>query len=524
MTGPEPSPPALLHELLDRAADRWPDRPALSQDELTLDYRAFAAASVRVARWLRATGVGRGDRVVVAAPSGPALAVLVFAASRVGAVYTLLHEQVHGTPLAHVLADCEPRLLITEDAADRAAADARSIAALPLSALTDATFPAHPVAPSGTAEAPGNPAEPLPGSGEPLPDPGVLAVDPVSLIYTSGTTSLPKAVVSTHQQVLFAARAIQSVLGYRADDVVYCPLPLSFDYGLYQVHLAVLGGAHLWLGRPNEAGPLLLRRLAATGATVLPGVPSAAEGLAWLLRRSAKKLPALRLLTNTGAALSAETIAALREALPELKVQVMYGLTECKRATIMPPDGDLARPGSCGLPLPGTEVLAVDDDGAALPPGEIGQLVVRGPHVMAGYWRRPELNAERFRHRDGLFPELWTGDYGWLDEDGFVYFSGRRDDLYKENGFRLSATEVEAAAHRVPGVVSAAVLPPEGRRPSVLAVVGRIEAPDVLELMREQIEVYKIPRRCVVLDELPLSANGKVDRRRLAAVLAEAAV
>ncbi|MFF1904249.1 class I adenylate-forming enzyme family protein [Kitasatospora sp. NPDC058218] len=516
MTGPEPSPPALLHELLDRAAERWPDRPALSQDELTLDYRAFAAAAVRVARWLRATGVGRGDRVVVAAPSGPALAVLVFAASRVGAAYTLLHEQVHGAPLAHVLADCEPRLLITEDAADRADADARSIAAVPLSALTDAAFPALPAAPA-------DPAEPLPDPAGAPADPGVLVVDPVSLIYTSGTTALPKAVVSTHQQVLFAARAIQSVLGYRAEDVVYCPLPLSFDYGLYQVHLAVLSGAHLWLGRPNEAGPLLLRRLAATGATVLPGVPSAAEGLAWLLRRSAKKLPALRLLTNTGAALSTETIATLREALPGLKVQVMYGLTECKRATIMPPDGDLARPGSCGLPLPGTEVLAVDDDGAALPPGEIGQLVVRGPHVMAGYWRRPELNAERFRHRDGLFPELWTGDYGRLDEDGFVYFSGRRDDLYKENGFRLSATEVEAAAHRVPGVVSAAVLPPEGRRPSVLAVVGRIEAPEVLELMREQIEVYKIPRRCVVLDELPLSANGKVDRRRLAAALAEAA-
>ncbi|MFE2723237.1 class I adenylate-forming enzyme family protein [Kitasatospora sp. NPDC059327] len=507
MTGPEPSPPSLLHELLDRAADRWPDRPALSRDDLTLDYRAFAAASVRVARWLRETGVGRGDRVVVAAPSGPALAVLVFAASRVGAAYTLLHEQVHGTPLAHVLADCEPRLLITEDAVDRADADARSIAALPLSALTDAAFPAVPADPA-----------------EPLPDPGVLAVDPVSLIYTSGTTALPKAVVSTHQQVLFAARAIQSVLGYRAKDVVYCPLPLSFDYGLYQVHLAVLSGAHLWLGRPNEAGPLLLRRLADTGATVLPGVPSAAEGLAWLLPRSARKLPALRLLTNTGAALSTETIAALRAVLPGLKVQVMYGLTECKRATIMPPDGDLDRPGSCGLPLPGTEVLAVDDDGTVLPPGEIGQLVVRGPHVMAGYWRRPELNAERFRHRDGLFPELWTGDYGRIDEDGFVYFSGRRDDLYKENGFRLSATEVEAAAHRVPGVVSAAVLPPSGRRPSVLAVVGRIEGPEVLELMREQIEVYKIPRRCVVLDELPLSANGKVDRRRLAETLAEATV
>ncbi|MFB6891856.1 class I adenylate-forming enzyme family protein [Kitasatospora sp. NPDC056327] len=534
MTAPgTPWTPALLHDILDRAAELWPDRPALSQGELTLDYREFAAASRRLAELLRTAGVRRGDRVVAAAPSGPALAVLVFAVSRLGAAYTLLHEQVHGAPLLHVLDDCEPRLLITEDPADREAADGRSIAALPLSALVGAAFPpagadAPGAEPPGAAPgeraagagpgAPARPAGPADGAS------GVLAVDPVSLIYTSGTTALPKAVVSTHQQVLFAARAIQSVLGYRADDVVYCPLPLSFDYGLYQVHLSVLSGAHLWLGLPSEAGPMLLRRLAATGATVLPGVPSASEGLAWLLRRSANRLPALRLLTNTGAALSAETIAGLRAALPDLRVQVMYGLTECKRATIMPPDGDLARPGSCGLPLPGTQVLAVDDDGAPVPPGEIGQLVVRGPHVMAGYWRRPELNAERFPRRDGLFPELWTGDYGWLDEDGYVYFSGRRDDLYKENGFRLSATEVEAAAHRVPGVVSAAVLPPEGRRPSVLVVVGRVEAAEALELMREQIEVYKIPRRCVVLDALPLSANGKVDRRRLAARLAEIVV
>ncbi|MER5353647.1 class I adenylate-forming enzyme family protein [Kitasatospora sp. NPDC002551] len=519
MTAPgTPPAPALLHEILDRAAELRPDRPALSQGELTLNYREFATSARRLAGRLRAAGVGRGDRVVAAAPSGPALAVLVYAASRLGAAYTLLHEQVHGAPLLHVLDDCEPRLLITEDAADRAAAGERAIAVLPLSELVEAAFP-----PPGSGPAdPADPADLADPSGEP-PASGVLAVDPVSLIYTSGTTALPKAVVSTHQQVLFAARAIQSVLGYRADDVVYCPLPLSFDYGLYQVHLSVLSGAHLWLGLPNEAGPLLLRRLAATGATVLPGVPSASEGLAWLLRRSANKLPALRLLTNTGAALSTETIAALRASLPNLRVQVMYGLTECKRATVMPPDGDLARPGSCGLPLPGTEVLAVDEDGAAVPPGEIGQLVVRGPHVMAGYWRRPELDAERFRRRDGLFPELWTGDYGWLDEDGFVYFSGRRDDLYKENGFRLSATEVEAAAHRVPGVVSAAVLPPEGRRPSVLAVVGRIEAAEALELMREQIEVYKIPRRCLVLDALPLSANGKVDRRRLAVLVAEVA-
>ncbi len=213
------------------------------------------------------------------------------------------------------------------------------------------------------------------------------------------------------------------------------------------------------------------------------------------------------------------TLQALRTALPGLKVQLMFGLTECKRATIMPPDGDLDRPGSSGRALPGTEVFVVDDEGRRRPPGEIGEIVVRGPNVMAGYWRRPEITAQRFQRAEGLFPQLNTGDYGWVDEEGYLYFDGRRDDIYKENGFRVSATEVEAAARRVPGVTSAAVLPPHNAEPARLFVVGSLPPAEVLQGMRGQIEEFKIPRSCRTLDALPLTANGKVDRKSLAAMM-----
>ncbi|MET7716152.1 hypothetical protein [Streptomyces sp. NPDC005407] len=138
---------------------------------------------------------------------------------------------------------------------------------------------------------------------------------------------------------------------------------------------------------------------------------------------------------------------------------------------------------------------------------------------MAGYCRRPELTDERFPRTEGLFPELHTGDYGWQDKDGYLYFSGRRDDLYKERGFRLSTTEVEAAATRVDGVTSAAVLPPEGKRTALLAVVADLTAGQVREGMRDHIEPFKIPRRCVRLDALPTNGNGKVDRKKLAALI-----
>ncbi|MER6528166.1 AMP-binding protein [Streptomyces sp. NPDC001508] len=253
----------------------------------------------------------------------------------------------------------------------------------------------------GSPDATTSPPTPsTPASRPPAPPaaegPPRLSVDPVCLIYASGTTALPKAVVSTHAQVLFAARAIQQVLRYRAEDVVYSPLPLSFDYGLYQLFLGGLSEALVRLGRPAETGPGLLTRLRDSQATVLPAVPSVAGALARLLQRSNAGLPRLRLLTNTGAAMPKETLDALRGACPRLQVQLMYGLTECKRATVMPVDGDQVRPGSSGLPLPGTDVFVVDDAGRRLPHGAVGEITVRGPHVMAGYWRRPALTAERY--------------------------------------------------------------------------------------------------------------------------------
>ncbi|MCR6483503.1 acyl--CoA ligase [Amycolatopsis sp. OK19-0408] len=494
--------PTLLAHLLDDAAARRPDRPAVTSGGTTLTHAELSAASHRLARWLADRGLRRGDRVVVVAGPTPLTPALLYATARVGAVFTLLHEQVRGRPLTHVLDDFEPALVVGTDPAVLDAVRAGGIDAVDAAALAETAFTGAPTpwaAPAGQ---------------EPLP------VDPVCLIYTSGTTSLPKAVVTTHQQAVFAVRAIHSQLSYQDDDVVYSPLPLSFDYGLYQLFLGAVSGAHVRLGQPVEAGPALARNLVRAGATVLAAVPAVAEALARLLSRGGPA-PALRLLTSTGAAMPAEALVALRAAIPGLRVQLMFGLTECKRATIMPPDEDLLRPGSCGRALPGTEVFVVAGSGRRLPPGEVGEIVVRGPNVMAGYWRRPELTEQRFPKADGLFPQLRTGDYGWVDEEGYLYFSGRRDDIYKERGFRVSATEVEAAARRVPGCASAAVLPGNGE-PAALVATGTLTAEQLLADMREQIEEFKIPRRCVIIDELPLTRNGKVDRTGLASLLKEA--
>jgi acyl-CoA synthetase (AMP-forming)/AMP-acid ligase II len=220
------------------------------------------------------------------------------------------------------------------------------------------------------------------------------------MIYTSGTTSRPKAVTSSHAQVHFVTLAIAERLGYCADDVVFVRLTLSFDYGLYQVFLAALSTAAVVF---SDSGPDLTldRQIRAAGATVVPLVPSIAATLTALVERVRTDPPGgppsrVRLFTNTGAALGREAVNRLRRAYPGAAVCLMFGITECKRVTILEPDGDLTRPNSVGRPLPGTEVQILTGAGTPVPTGEVGEIVVRGPHVMTGYWRAPELTGARF--------------------------------------------------------------------------------------------------------------------------------
>lgn len=474
----------MLHDLLDQADQ---DALALTAADGSLTYRELREASLRLAGRLLELGVRRHDRVVVSLPVSKHVPALLYAVSRIGAAFCVLHEQVRD--LDHVLTDLEPVLLV--------GAERDGVPTLSAAEVAEAAVGGPVVEP-------------------PAPSPE----DVVCLIYTSGSTAKPKAVVCEHRQMVFAARAIHDRIGYTRDDVVFSPLSLSFDYGLYQLFLAALGSARLWLAGADEGGLGLLKAVTDTGATVLAGMPSMTETLVWLLERT-DVVPALRLLTTTGAAMKRHTAAALRAKLPGMRLQIMYGLTECKRVSIMPPDEDLRRPGASGRPLDGTEVLVRDGDGRLLGPGEVGEFVVRGPHLMSGYWRRETQSEERFPVVDGV-RELRTGDYGWLDDDGYLHVDGRRDDIYKERGFRVSTTEVEAAAHEVPGVRRAAVIPPRDGARSVLVVTGEATPQEVLRDLGERIEAFKVPRRCVVVDEIPLSGNGKIARDALVRMISEA--
>lgn len=484
------SDPKTLHGLLEETVSVRPDAVAVRDQSGALDYARLDELSRRAASWLRDRGVGHGDRVLVQVPNGRELVVLMYGCSRVGAVFVPLNPGMKAFHLKSVVENSEPRLAVTGEG----------------------RIPGVPTHELGPAWAELTECDP-----DDSPD-TVTGEDIAVLIYTSGSTAAPKAVVSRHAQMVFAASAIGTVLGYRPDDVVFCRLPMSFDYGLYQILLSCLAGAELAISGTGT-DLTLLRQIRETGATVVPVVPSLAGMLVKLAGRD-PGVASVRLFTNTGAALPQSTIDALREAFPGVKVARMFGITECKRITIMPPGLDTERPESVGLPLPGTRVEILDEQGHPLPPGETGEIVVSGPHVMSGYWRAPELTARTYRTdaATGL-TRLHTGDYGRLDEDGYLYFDGRRDDMFKYRGTRTSTVEIEAAAMDIPGVRAAAVLVPDDRHDLTICVDADLRPDEVLRGLAERLEPAKVPPVCHVLAEFPLTLNGKNARTELAELI-----
>ncbi|ALV38333.1 peptide synthetase [Streptomyces sp. CdTB01] len=489
-----------VHGLLDAAVADSPHRPAVRDATGVWSYARLAEEAARLTAWLAARGVGHGDRVLLQLPTGRQLAALFYATVRLGAVFVPVHQAMKPFHLRSVVADAAPALVLT---------DAEGIRRLrPLTAA-----PVHDIA-DVLAEA----AASQPGPSTPTPE--VSGDDLATLIYTSGSTAAPKAVACPHAAVVFASTALVRALGYRSDDVVFCRFPMSWDYGLYKVLMTCLARCEIVLA-DGDSDFTVLRRMYETGTTVVPLVPSYATMIVSLARRHPEQRPPVRMFTNTGAALPTATADALRALFPGARVVRQYGQTEAKRITVMPPEQEHERPHSVGRALPGTRVLVCDPDGTPLPPGAVGEIVAVGPHVMRGYWRNPEATARSFRPdpADPAVVRLHTGDYGHLDEDGYLYFEGRRDDMFKRKGIRMSTVEIETAALDIPGVRAAAALPPDDRHDLTLFVESDLDERTVVRELMERLESAKMPARCRVLTTFPLTLHGKNARRELAALM-----
>ena len=493
-----------VEHFLRDSARRFPGKTAIVAGERRVSYAALAADAARVARALRAGGVARGERVVIFLDNSPETVAALFGALAAGAVFSVVNPGTKLDKLAYILNNCAARALVTEAKLAPVATEAAKLAPSLASTLT-LPFEA-PEEPSSEARTEG------------------IDLDLAMIVYTSGSTGLPKGVMMTHQNVVAAATSIMTYLESRAEDVVLSVLPLAFDYGLYQALMCVRAGATLVLEKSFTYPAVLLDKLRRERVTGLPLVPTIAAVLLQMKDLAPGQFPDLRYLTNTAAALPPAHIARLQELFPTTRIYSMYGLTECKRCTYLPPEELARRPGSVGIAIPGTEAYVVDDAGARVQPGAVGELVVRGAHVMKGYWGDAE--ATRRALRPGAHPwerVLYTGDLFRADEQGFLYFVGRKDDIIKSRGEKVSPKEVENVLYELAGVREAAVVgvpdPVLGHAIKAVLALEPGAAYSEREVIRHcarRLEDFMVPKLVEFRVALPKSENGKISRSRVA--------
>jgi acyl-coenzyme A synthetase/AMP-(fatty) acid ligase len=330
--------------------------------------------------------------------------------------------------------------------------------------------------------------------------------------------------------------SIVEYLEHTEDDIVLNVLPLAFGYGLYQLLVAVQVGATLILERSFVFPYKVLDLMRRENVTGLAGVPTIFSLLLGLKDFKQNPLPALRYLTNAGGGMPANRILELRDAIAPAKLYSMYGQTECQRVCYLAPEEIDRRPGSVGKAIPNTEVYIVDENDQPVGPGEIGELVVRGSHVMRGYWEDAELTMQRFRpapwtqgSQFGLPGEmlLYTNDLFQADEEGYLYFVSRKDDIIKCRGEKVAPKEIEQVLYMFEGVQDAAAVgvPDPILGQAIKACIAPqpgvvIDVRALRDHCKRNLEDLLIPKYFEILSELPKGATGKINKRALAAMAA----
>jgi acyl-CoA ligase (AMP-forming) (exosortase A-associated) len=514
----------LLDQLIVGSCQRFPERRAVTYGDASLRYDALAREVGAFASALIALGLGRGERVAVYLEKRFETVTACFGAAAAGGAFVPVNPLLKPDQVAYILRDCNVRVLVTSG--ERLALLREALAGCPdlrhvvvVGALpTDAAIAGLHVV--GWDEA---------VAGPPRAGHRVIDADMAAILYTSGSTGKPKGVVLSHRNLVAGARSVAQYLENGPDDALLAALPLSFDAGFSQLTTAFHAGARVvllnYLLPRDVINALVKERI--TGLTAVPPLWIQLAQLKWPETITEH----LRYIANTGGRMPRETLTTLRRMLPRTKPFLMYGLTEAFRSTYLPPEEVDRRPDSIGKAIPNAEILVLREDGTPCGPNEHGELVHRGALVGMGYWNDPEKTAERYKplpnREPGLvLPELavFSGDTVRMDEEGFLYFIGRRDEMIKTSGYRVSPTEIEEVLHATQLVGEAAAFgvphPVLGQAIVVVATAKRGLALEVERLFaecRDRLPAYMVPAKIDVrAGPLPRNPNGKLDRKALA--------
>ncbi|MBU1237947.1 MAG: AMP-binding protein [Gammaproteobacteria bacterium] len=512
--------PLLQDHLLNSAREHG-QKIALVCMKQRVSYAELDARSNALANTLIAAGVERGDRVIVFADNTVETVVSFWAVLKANAVVSVVNPLTKSDKLAYLLQDCQPTALITDQHLYSVFATPVQQCAYLKKVIVSGTIDDDRLGTIPHAQRWDNALATSDGTAPPKRK--CIDIDLAAIIYTSGSTGDPKGVMLTHRNMLTACESLTTYLELRDDEVILCALPLAFDYGLYQMIMAFRAGARLVLERSFTFPAQILNTMVEEGVTGLPGVPTIFSILAEFKSLRDYDLSRIRYVTNTAAALPLKHILILRDLFPGARIYSMYGLTECKRCTYLPPKDIDRKPLSVGIAIPNTEMWIVDDDGNKVPPDTVGQLVIRGATVMRGYWGKPEATAKKLK--PGPLPGefvLYTGDYCKMDEEGYLYFVARMDDVIKSRGEKVAPKEVEHVLMNIPGVREAAVI---GVPDDILgqAVKAFVTPEDGVTLTEKQIqrecqarlENFMVPKYVAIVANLPKTDTGKIKKTGL---------
>ncbi len=519
--------PILVHEWLRRSARRVPQKEAVICGQERWSYKRLDAYSDRFAEALLDLGVCRHDRVVLLTGNGIETVVSLYGTLKAGGVFIICEANTKARRLSYILRNSTAKVLMAwvDQAAVVQEALAESNPDLKIVWVgTGTASQACPPIPSITWD---SVFAPLSGNGDGAHVatdrlPRCLDIDLACLIYTSGTTGNPKGVMCSHRDVVSAARSIIQYLENRPDDILLNALPLSFGYGLYQVLMSAMFGGTVILESSFLYPQLMLKRVAQEKVTGLPLVPSMAAMMLRIENIATYDFSTLRYMTSASAALPVPHLMRLRQLIPQATFYNMYGLTECVRVCFLAGAELDQRPASVGWPMPNCEVAVVDEDGKEVGPGEIGELIIRGSSVMQGYWNDPEMTARVYR--PGPYPAwrwLHSGDYFRRDEEGFLHFVGRKDDMIKTRGERVSPKEVEDTLCELEAVAEAAAIgvPDEilGQAIKVFVVPrgAALDEKAILKHCASRLSPFMVPKYVVFVPALPKTGHGKISRREL---------
>lgn len=517
--------PAFIHDYLELAAQERGDKTYLVSGGNHYTYREIYLQSLQLARVLMDQGLQAHDRAAVLMDNSAEVVVSLYGISRAGGTFSVINGTIKPMKLRFILENSGAKILISHVSKARVVLEAvAEMETKPMLVW---------VSPTGKVpEALASQCESL--SWDALLEgwerhvstrhfPRIIDQDLAALIYTSGSTGDPKGVMQPHFKMISVARGIIEYLRNTEDDVILNVLSLAFGYGLYQVLMAAMFGGTVVLEKSFVYLQEVLGRIPTHGVTGFPLVPTVLGMLFGLQDIEQLDFSSLRYVTNAGAALPVAYARRFRAAWPHVDIYPMYGLTECVRVCYLEPEHVDQRPDSVGFEIPNCRTLIVDEEGRPVGPNQTGELVVTGTNVMPGYWKDPALTEKVFRAGPASGQvHLYSGDLFRRDEQGFLYFVSRKDDMIKSRGERVSPLEVENILLQMDSIAEAAVVgaPDDILGQVVKAFVVRtpgseITEQDVLKYSTLNMENYMIPKYVVFLDELPRNPNGKVDKKAL---------